>query len=41
MHYIRLADIFGARVPPEYGNNDRAYLDTACIRQGILDSYFL
>jgi len=36
--YILLADIFGDQVPAGYGNNDRAVLDTAWLRQKIYDS---
>ena len=35
--YILLSDIFKGQVPPQYGNNDRIYLDTVALRQHILD----
>jgi len=38
--YVLLADVFGAHpVHAAYGNNDRAVLDTAWLRNTIIDSY--
>ena len=37
--YILLSDIFRGQVPPDYGVNDRVYLDTAAWRQAIIDNW--
>ena len=37
--YILLDDIFRGNVPPEYGNNDRVYLDTVGWRQRIITAW--
>jgi stringent starvation protein B len=37
--YILLSDIFGPKVPAEYGNNDRVFLNSVRVRERILESY--
>ena len=37
--YILLSDIFRGQVPVAYGNNDRVFLNSAYLRQCIIDSW--
>ena len=39
--YILLSDVFGQQVPAAYGNIDRFNLNTADLRDAIIDSYSL
>jgi hypothetical protein len=36
--YILLADLFKGKVPDDYGDNDRVYIDVVSLREDIVES---